>query len=131
MLCILIEEYCSPYSLWFTETYAVLFFPYHGAIAHKVFLLFYPAIAVSGGPDSIALCVLTLDWKSGNSNAANKGRNKTIDGLLAIVVDHGLRTESAEEADLVRGRVLDMGNSITSYVDVMELENEALVDVIG
>ncbi|KAL1554366.1 tRNA(Ile)-lysidine synthetase [Salvia divinorum] len=67
------------------------------------------AIAVSGGPDSIALCVLTLDWKSGNSNAANNGRSKTIDGLLAIVVDHGLRTESAEEADLVRGRVLDMG----------------------
>ncbi|KAG6410862.1 hypothetical protein SASPL_128933 [Salvia splendens] len=67
------------------------------------------AIAVSGGPDSIALCVLTLDWKSGNSNAANKGRSRTIDGLLAIVVDHGLRTESAEEADLVRGRVLDMG----------------------
>ncbi|XP_047943816.1 uncharacterized protein LOC125190535 isoform X2 [Salvia hispanica] len=67
------------------------------------------AIAVSGGPDSIALCVLTVDWKSGNSNAANKGKSKTIDGLLAIVVDHGLRTESAEEADLVRGRVLDMG----------------------
>ncbi|XP_057788515.1 uncharacterized protein LOC131005521 isoform X2 [Salvia miltiorrhiza] len=67
------------------------------------------AIAVSGGPDSIALCVLTLEWKSGNSNAANKGRSKAIDGLLAIVVDHGLRTESAEEADLVRDRVLDMG----------------------
>ena len=86
---------------------------------------------MSGGPDSIALCVLTVDWKSGNSNAANKGKSKTIDGLLAIVVDHGLRTESAEEADLVRGRVLDMGNSLTSYVDIMGLENEALVDVTG
>lgn len=67
------------------------------------------ALAVSGGPDSIALCVLTLDWKSDNHNAANRGRSKPTDGLLAIVVNHGLRTESAEEADLVCSRVLDMG----------------------
>ncbi|KAI3443806.1 hypothetical protein Pfo_000471 [Paulownia fortunei] len=67
------------------------------------------AMAVSGGPDSIALCVLTAGWKSDDFDAATKGRSKLIDGLLAIVVDHGLRTESADEANLVYNRVLDMG----------------------
>ncbi|KAK6137044.1 hypothetical protein DH2020_029213 [Rehmannia glutinosa] len=68
------------------------------------------AMAVSGGPDSIALCILTAGWKSDNCDAAAaKGRSKLIDGLLAIVVDHGLRAESAEEANLVYNRVLDMG----------------------
>ncbi|KAK6158956.1 hypothetical protein DH2020_006270 [Rehmannia glutinosa] len=68
------------------------------------------AMAVSGGPDSIALCILTAGWKSDNCDAAAaKGRSKSIDDLLAIVVDHGLRTESAEEANLVYNRVLDMG----------------------
>ncbi|KAL7106504.1 hypothetical protein ACP275_07G117400 [Erythranthe tilingii] len=72
------------------------------------------AIAVSGGPDSMALCVLTADWKSDNlvdsaTSVTTKGRSNHVDGLLAIVVDHGLRPESAEEADLVRNRVLDMG----------------------
>ncbi|KAL8503795.1 hypothetical protein ACS0TY_022497 [Phlomoides rotata] len=66
------------------------------------------AIAVSGGPDSIALCVLTGGWKTENFDDAIKG-SKPVEGLLAIVVDHGLRTESAEEANLVRRRVLDMG----------------------
>ncbi|KAG6413459.1 hypothetical protein SASPL_126170 [Salvia splendens] len=125
-----LEEYCSPYSLWFTEIYVALFLLYHRAIAHKVFQLFHPAIAVSGGPDSIALCVLTLDWKSGNSDTANKGRSNTIDGLLAIVVDHGLRTESAEEADLVRGRVLDMGNSFTSYEILQKICMEQRIGVL-
>lgn len=68
-------------------------------------------MAVSGGPDSIALCVLTAGWKSNNFDAVTGGRSKPIDGLLAIVVDHGLRTESAEEANLVSSRVLDMGNN--------------------
>lgn len=102
---------------------AIHFMLYHEVVAHKVFIV-YSAIAVSGGPDSIALCVLTLDWKSGNCDAANKGRSKAIDGLLAIVVDHGLRTESAEEADLVCHRVLDMGNSITSHADFSKLEKK-------
>ncbi|KAL3621706.1 hypothetical protein CASFOL_034366 [Castilleja foliolosa] len=70
------------------------------------------AIAVSGGPDSIALCVLTAAWKSDNFDAG-KERKKSVDGLLAIVVDHGLRSESAEEANLVYNRVLDMGIKCT------------------
>ncbi|GFP90462.1 trna(ile)-lysidine synthase [Phtheirospermum japonicum] len=86
--------------------------PHHrlgGSSLGVLIVLRYSAIAVSGGPDSIALCVLTAAWKSDNFDAAGKGRNKSVDGLLAIVVDHGLRTESAEEANLVNNRVLDMG----------------------
>lgn len=59
---------------------------------------------MSGGPDSMALCVLAANWKT-------FGRNESdgIDGLLAIIVDHGLRVESGEEAILVSQRVSEMG----------------------
>ncbi|XP_073058647.1 uncharacterized protein [Primulina eburnea] len=67
------------------------------------------AIAVSGGPDSMALCVLTAAWKTETCDAAIDKRSKSIDGLLAIVVDHGLRTESTDEAKLVYNRITDMG----------------------
>ncbi|KAL0308616.1 UNVERIFIED_CONTAM: tRNA(Ile)-lysidine synthase [Sesamum radiatum] len=67
------------------------------------------AMAVSGGPDSIALCILVAGWKSNNFDAVADRRSKFIDGLLAIVVDHGLRKESAEEANLVYRRITDMG----------------------
>ncbi|XP_048227852.1 uncharacterized protein LOC125369456 isoform X2 [Ricinus communis] len=63
------------------------------------------AIGVSGGPDSVALCVLTAAWKSAGV-AKSEG---FVDGLLAIVVDHGLRPESKEEAQVVSRRVSDMG----------------------
>lgn len=45
------------------------------------------AVAVSGGPDSLALAHLTRDW------AQSKGGR-----VHALIVDHGLRPESAEEA---------------------------------
>jgi len=45
------------------------------------------AVAVSGGADSLALCLLTADW------ARVEGRP-----LTALTVDHGLRPESASEA---------------------------------
>lgn len=68
-------------------------------------------MGVSGGPDSTALCVLTAGWKSdglGVGPVRNDGTGY-IDGLLGIVVDHKLRPESGEEADLVRERVTKMG----------------------
>lgn len=48
------------------------------------------AVAVSGGPDSMALALLTTDWVS-----ARGGK------IMALTVDHGLRPEAADEAALV------------------------------
>lgn len=48
------------------------------------------AVAVSGGCDSMALCLLTQEW-------AAVGGGK----VTALIVDHGLRPESGEEADYV------------------------------
>ncbi|KAG4144236.1 hypothetical protein ERO13_D05G025200v2 [Gossypium hirsutum] len=66
------------------------------------------ALGVSGGPDSMALCVLAASWKTeGLYGFDNSG--KFIDGLFAIIVDHGLRSESKDEASLVGNRVSEMG----------------------
>ena len=48
------------------------------------------AVAVSGGPDSMALCHLLAQW----------GNARSID-VHALSVDHGLRKESADEAEQV------------------------------
>ncbi|MEG3618477.1 tRNA lysidine(34) synthetase TilS [Magnetovibrio sp. PR-2] len=45
------------------------------------------AVAVSGGADSMALCLLAHDWAQDNGVK-----------VCAVTVDHGLRTESADEA---------------------------------
>jgi tRNA(Ile)-lysidine synthase len=50
------------------------------------------AVAVSGGPDSLALVILADRW------ARQRGGE-----TRALTVDHGLRTESAEEARTVTG----------------------------
>nr|CAB3449556.1 unnamed protein product [Digitaria exilis] len=71
------------------------------------------AVGVSGGPDSMALCVLATAWKkaAGKKAAAEEGSVSSafVNGLLSIVVDHGLRSESSDEARLVRDRVRNMG----------------------
>ncbi|KAK2397761.1 Adenine nucleotide alpha hydrolase superfamily protein [Trifolium repens] len=67
------------------------------------------ALGVSGGPDSMALCVLTAGWKTSGVNSVGTDSSGFIDGLLAIVVDHGLRAESKEESNVVRNRVSEMG----------------------
>ncbi|XP_058074347.1 uncharacterized protein LOC131223077 isoform X2 [Magnolia sinica] len=78
------------------------------------------ALGVSGGPDSIALCILALGWKKD----AMIGMNQTsdyIDGLFGIVVDHRLRSESTEEANHVRNMVYKMGiRCEIAYCDWLE-----------
>ncbi|XP_042408235.1 tRNA(Ile)-lysidine synthase-like isoform X2 [Zingiber officinale] len=66
------------------------------------------ALGVSGGPDSMALCVLTAGWKLSGFNGKTESSG-FIEGLVAIIVDHRLRAESTEEAILVRDRVNKMG----------------------
>lgn len=56
------------------------------------------AIAVSGGADSMALAALAFNW------AAERGGRTT-----ALIVDHGLRAESAHEAALTASRLLALG----------------------
>lgn len=53
------------------------------------------ALAVSGGPDSMALAYCVKRWG--------------LRDCVALIVEHGLRPESAEEAACVRTRLLDMG----------------------
>jgi tRNA(Ile)-lysidine synthase len=56
------------------------------------------AVAVSGGRDSLALALLAHDWAS-----AQGGR------VVALIVDHGLRAESAAEAETTRARLAKLG----------------------
>lgn len=74
------------------------------------------AIGVSGGPDSMALCVLTAGWKTDGANAVGKSDDGFINGVLGIIVDHGLREESNEEAQIVSSRVTEMDVRLQSVV---------------
>jgi len=56
------------------------------------------AVAVSGGADSLSLALLADAW------ARQRGGS-----MLALVVDHGLRAESAAEARLTLGRLAGRG----------------------
>ncbi|MCB9978416.1 MAG: tRNA lysidine(34) synthetase TilS [Rhodospirillales bacterium] len=53
------------------------------------------ALAVSGGPDSMALALLAADW------VRSSGRSD----VPALIVDHGLRPDSAQEAEMVAARL--------------------------
>lgn len=56
------------------------------------------AVAVSGGRDSMALALLAHEWA-----VARDGR------VQALIVDHGLRRESADEAQATRARLAGQG----------------------
>jgi tRNA(Ile)-lysidine synthase len=56
------------------------------------------AVAVSGGRDSLALALLAHEWAG-----ARAGR------VVALIVDHGLRAESADEARATRERLAGHG----------------------
>src|SRR6201990_2250462 len=70
-----------------------LFAPWKGATAL--------VLAVSGGPDSVALMWLAARWRRSLARGPR---------LVAVTVDHGLRAEAAREALAVQrlGRTLDL-----------------------
>jgi tRNA(Ile)-lysidine synthase len=66
-------------------------------------------LAVSGGPDSVALMWLAARWR----RALSRGPH-----LLAVTVDHGLRAESAREARDVKrlARALDVPHRTMRWI---------------
>nr|WP_246473111.1 tRNA lysidine(34) synthetase TilS [Pelagibacterium limicola] len=56
-------------------------------------------LAVSGGPDSLALLVLYAAWRE----------HGKAPGAIVYAVDHGLRPEGAQEAELVRRIAVERG----------------------
>src|SRR5262245_24346199 len=56
------------------------------------------AAGVSGGPDSMALALLADRWARDNGGS-----------LLGLIVDHGLRPESRQEAALAAARLAERG----------------------
>lgn len=60
-------------------------------------------LAVSGGADSMAMAGLMQDWWQNSPKRQGRGR------LEAVVIDHGIRDSSKDEAELTRERLLAMG----------------------
>lgn len=65
------------------------------------------ALAVSGGPDSMALMQLVAAWVA-EAGTAQRQRMGPVP-LLVLTVDHGLRDQSAEEAAWVEGEAARLG----------------------
>jgi len=67
-------------------------------------------LAVSGGPDSMALMWLAARWRGALANGPR---------LVAVTVDHGLRPESAREARAVKAiaRTLDVPHQTLRWRD--------------
>ncbi len=57
-------------------------------------------LAVSGGPDSTALCLLAARWRAARKEGPT---------LLAVTVDHGLRPEARREAGAVKRFAVSLG----------------------
>jgi tRNA(Ile)-lysidine synthase len=75
---------------------------------HPLAALAAVILAVSGGPDSMALLVLAARWRAAR---------KTGPKLFAVTVDHGLRLQSASEAKSVQqlARSLDVPHRILHW----------------
>lgn len=67
------------------------------------------ALAVSGGADSMAMALLAKDYCAARGGA-----------VLALIVDHGLRPGSAQEASLTSSRLNHHG--ISSHILTLDLE---------
>ena len=65
------------------------------------------ALAVSGGPDSMALMHLVAAWVA-ESATAQRQRMGPVP-LIILTVDHQLRAQSAEEAAWVKGEAAQLG----------------------
>ena len=65
-------------------------------------------VAVSGGPDSLALMILLAEWRARLGSAAP--------ALSVATVDHGLRAASASEADYVSQYAASLGLSHRTLV---------------
>ncbi|KAL8218041.1 hypothetical protein R6Q57_021414 [Mikania cordata] len=57
----------------------------------------------------MALCLLAANWKTYGLDVASRVNSDFVDGLLEILVDHGLRVESKNEVEVVQHQVLKMG----------------------
>jgi hypothetical protein len=85
------------------------------------------AIAVSGGPDSMALCILTARWwqqqqqEKGLSHSVIKEAAAGMmmpllsNHVVGMVVDHGLRPESAMEALSVQHWLARLGEFFSLF----------------
>ena len=78
------------------------------------------AVAVSGGADSMALLHLVAQWAKGSGRSSSPGVARGCPPVVAITVDHGLRPESAAEAQWVgeQARLLGVGHVILSWTGV-------------
>ncbi|GJR02381.1 putative reverse transcriptase domain-containing protein [Tanacetum coccineum] len=76
--------------------------PYHGDSSNE------DTVGVSGGPNSMALCLLAANWNTYGLNATSKGKDDVVDGLLAIMLIW-LSAESKDEVEMVQRRVLNLG----------------------
>jgi tRNA(Ile)-lysidine synthase TilS/MesJ len=88
---------------------------------------FFAAIAVSGGPDSMALCILTTRWWQQQQQV--KGLSHSVieeaaagmmmpllsNHVVGMVVDHGLRPESAMEALSVQHWLARLGEFFSLF----------------
>lgn len=61
------------------------------------------------------MCLLAANWKVDGS-ASSGERRGFIDGILAVIVDHGLRGESEDEANCVATRVSEMGKLLVYHI---------------